>query len=921
MILPPPNITGDLHLGHALTVTIQDAIFRFQRMNNTSRACVYVPGFDHAGIATQAVIDRYLHARTGKRVYDLSQAEFHAEAERWQNQQIESIRNQLKQLGVSLDFGRETYTRDARISRAVTEAFIRLYERGLLYRQETIVNWCFALNSTISDMELKWVPIEKRTELKFPGHDHKVEFGYLYDFVYRLEGNSDRQLIVSTTRPCSIPADVAIAVNPADNRYQDVIGQCAIHPLTGERLPVVADERVQMDFGSGAVKITPSASMFDFEIAKSHGLRMNSLLDDKGCLKVDNLKPEFKYLNGINRFEAHNRLIDIFSSLEQYKGRRPHRNVIPLCSRTNDLIEYRVMAQWFLNMKVFNQELKTQIDQNRLQFVPNSYKNSLLDWISHERDWCVSRQIWWGHRIPMYRVRMAGAGEGWIAAKDEEEAKAKATEKFHEQQVESIVQETDVLDTWFSSALLPFAVFGWPQTTQDLNSFYPLSLMETGFDILKVWVHKMLALGWYLTGQLPFNQVLLHGMIVDSNGKKMSKSRGNVVNPTDVINGATIDKLQSDLDRLHHDGYLSERELIDAKKNQRRLFPEGLPKNTADGLRLCLYQYDLRQEVIKLDKDNIRHNRNLINKLWQGFQLFLIFESKLVAASHAVHWNVSGDQLDSKWNRLDPVNRWILMLLDDFASRCHQNMSQNLFQNVYKDFHHFWVEQFCGTYLELIKKDFNDLSSGPKQLDDQINTLAYCIQTVLLCIHPLVPFVSEELFQRLLHKIQAQDQFRSENFKSILQHAYPGHNRLISCANQDLDHHLVDEFDRIQTIANEIRSLKIKLGVNKKNGDGFHFQIWVGASDLEASLSEEYLKTLTRLSSIKIWTGIDDDHYHHQTMAIERGEPTFILDGKLMIQIDRQIFLGIDSDESSPDRLKKLYEKSKEKKEKVFKTN
>jgi valyl-tRNA synthetase len=904
MILPPPNVTGDLHLGHALTVAVEDAMFRFTQMQSPNRKCVFVPGFDHAGIATQAVLDRRLWARKGKRVYDLTQDEFQQEAERWKHERITSIREQLNQLGAALDYGRETYTLDDRITKAVNHAFVRLFDQGLLYRTETIVNWCFAMNSTVSDLEVKWQTIERPTRLRFPGHERDVTFGYLYDLAYRLEDGSG-ELIVSTTRPYSLPADVAIAVNPNDARYAQFVGRHVIHPLTNGRLPIVADDHVRVDLGSGAVKVTPSASIADFEMATRHQLPIGSLLNGNGALAVSNLSEQYQSLNGTNRFEANDRVLSILTELGLFRGRRPHQNVIPLCSRTNDLIEYRVLPQWFLNMKPFNSELREQLNRNEIDFEPASYKNALLDWISHERDWCVSRQIWWGHRVPVYSVQYADGRQKWIAAVDRSEADRKAAEDANRTTF-TVTASSDVLDTWFSSALLPFAVFGWPDQTDDLRAFYPISLIETGFDILKFWVHKMMAMGWYLTDRLPFQRILLHGMIVDANGKKMSKSVGNVVNPSDIINGASSEQLQQQLEQLHRDGYMTAEELASAAKNQRRLFPDGLPSNTADGLRLCLYQYDLHSEVIKLDKDNVKHNRNLINKVWQSFQLFrlLIDRHRLTNESAPFEWTVTQRHLDRRWTELSWLDKWILGRLAEFVDASNYNLSRNHFHIVYRDFHEFWLENFCSTYLELIKPSFQGTDVDSRLNADRLHVFAYCLQNALLAMHPMIPFVSEELFQRLEQIVSSQT-FSGDTFRSLSSRAFPFMVVSPKCMNTADE--LKRTFQAIQFGASEIRSVKNRLAIGKANGLHFRFQVRTAklhrCSDLDGG---SMLQILTRTDQVRF---VADGLLDVPNSIQERHH--FVNDNQLVIHCPIEgVQVLLSGDQSSGQQLFDLYDRS-----------
>ncbi|CAH1961894.1 unnamed protein product [Acanthoscelides obtectus] len=531
LVLPPPNITGTLHLGHALTAAVEDTLVKWKQMQGIET--VWVPGMDHAGIATQVVVEKKLWKEEGKSRHDIGREEFEKKVWKWKAEKGDVIGKQLRRLGCSLDWRRELFTMDKDRSKAVQTAFIRLFDEGLIYRSDHLVNWSCVLQSAISDIEVEHLSLNGPTHIEVPGYSNPVEFGLLFRVAYKIHG-SDDEIVVATTRPETIPGDVAIAVHPKDERYNRWIGKAVWHPFRNEAIPVIADEFVDPQFGTGAVKITPAHDQSDFEVSKRHQLQSLKVIDETGCLTYG----EFQ---GIPRFQARTIIVDRLAEMGLMRGKESHPMTVPICSRSKDVIELLVKPQWFINCRDMATLAVSAVKEGELKIHPKRFEKTWFAWLENIRDWCISRQLWWGHQIPAYSYHLLDqpSDKKWVAAEDEAAALAKAMAVLGVAEEEIVIQrDEDVLDTWFSSALQPLSAFGWPKKAAP-DRFYPLSLMETGHDILFFWVARMVMLGTHLTGQLPFKEILLHGIICDSHGRKMSKSLGNIIAPDDVIDGIT----------------------------------------------------------------------------------------------------------------------------------------------------------------------------------------------------------------------------------------------------------------------------------------------------------------------------------------------------------------------------------------------
>ncbi|KAK3087824.1 hypothetical protein FSP39_011139, partial [Pinctada imbricata] len=725
--LPPPNVTGTLHLGHALTNSIQDALVRWNRMRGVET--LWIPGCDHAGIATQVVVEKKLANTKGITRHELGREKFIEEAWKWKNEKGDTIYEQMKRLGSSLDWNRACFTMDEKMSEAVIEAFITLYEDGLIFRSNKMINWSCQLQSVISDVEVENVQLFRPTKFRVPGYEEMIELGKMTSFAYPVV-DSDETVIVATTRPETMLGDTAVAVHPDDRRYVHLQGRVLRHPFVDRLLPIVCDETVEKDLGTGAVKITPAHDFKDHDLAQRHGLESISVIDKLG--NMENNTGKFK---GMKRFHAREAVKEELKGLGLYKETKPHEMVIPLCSRSGDVIEPMMMEQWFVNCEMMAAEALTAVKLKDVELIPDYTVKIWNHFLGNIEDWCISRQIWWGHRIPMYRAWTQSQEEEegvWVVGRNEEDAKRRAQEELGQPgEVINIKQDTDVLDTWFSSALFPFSSLGWPKMTDDYLRYYPNTILETGSDILFSWVARMVMMGIKLTDRIPFKTVILHGMLRDANGRKMSKSLGNVIDPVDAIEGISLEDLQKKLESSN----LDPREIETALEGQKEDFPHGIPECGTDALRFTLCSYDYKEQSINMNVQHVERNRKFCNKIWQSF----IFVSSQLGSG----FKPSGDV-----NSNDIMDQWILGSLCRTMETCDKNFKSYDLHRVCISLYEFWLLEFCGVYLEysktVLRKD-NEESKTTQQV------LYTCMDNFLRALSPFMPYLSEELYQRLPH--------------------------------------------------------------------------------------------------------------------------------------------------------------------------
>eukprot|EP00124_Ichthyophonus_hoferi_P000538 Ihof_evm16s20 gene=Ihof_evmTU16s20 len=738
MVIPPPNVTGSLHLGHALTNAIEDTLARWNRMKG--KTVLWSPGTDHAGIATQVVVEKKMWKDQKVTRHQIGREAFLSEVWKWKDEYGHRIEDQLRSLGASVDWDRSCFTMDPKMGKAVSAAFVKFHEKGMLYRSTRLVNWCTQLKSAISDLEVEHVELQGSTMRTVVGHGTtEYEFGTMTSFAYPIDG-LEEEIVVATTRIETMLGDTAVAVHPDDARYQHLHGRHVVHPFTKRRIPIVTDTYVEIGFGTGAVKITPGHDFNDYELGLRHNLPIVSIFNDDGT--VNGCCPQFQ---GLLRFDARNAVLAALKEMNLYRGSTSNPMTLPICSRTKDIVEPMIKPQWFLDCTKPAADAVNAVRSGELKLIPSSNEKTWYRWLENIKPWCVSRQLWWGHRIPAYLVEIVG-GEAldpidqtnWVVATTEEEALSKAAKQFgvSEDKIK-LHQDPDVLDTWFSSGLFPFSVLGWPDKTDDLKRFYPGHLLETGHDILFFWVARMVMMGLSLMDELPFKEVYLHALVRDAHGRKMSKSLGNVVDPIDVIHGITLE----DLNNALRGGNLDPREVEKAIKGQKEDYPNGIPECGTDALRFALLAYAMAGKDVNLDVNRIVGYRYFCNKLWNASKFALM---RLGADFKPLPVEQKAT------DKYSLVDRWILSRLSSAVAAVNSSLTSYSFPNATQAIYNFWLYEFCDVYLESIKPVFNATGAGSeeaKQIAQEV--LFTCLDTGLRMLHPIMPFITEELWQRL----------------------------------------------------------------------------------------------------------------------------------------------------------------------------
>ncbi|MCI0572492.1 MAG: valine--tRNA ligase, partial [Myxococcaceae bacterium] len=708
IVLPPPNITGSLHLGHALTATIQDILSRWKRMSGYN--VLWLPGTDHAGIATQMVVERELKKTEGKSRHDLGRKAFIERVWEWKEKYGARIGEQHKVLGASLDWTRERFTMDEGLSRAVREVFVRLYEEGLIYRAEKLINWCPQDLTALSDLEV----------------EHEERKGSLWHIRYPVAG-TDRFLTVATTRPETMLGDTAVAVHPEDPRYADLIGRSVVLPLIGREIPIIGDaELVNMEFGTGVVKVTPAHDFNDYQTGLRHRLPMVTILDEHARTNA-----EAGPYAGLDRFEARKRVLADLAEKGLLEKEEPHALSIGTCQRCATVVEPRLSPQWFVRIEPLARPAIQAVEEGRTRFVPESWTSTYFSWMRNIHDWTISRQLWWGHQIPAYyckacsprlgddtdlpldapTVRVGGLDFGRaepIVARVMPTACPKCGGTHFE-------QDPDVLDTWFSSGLWAFSTLGWPDDTPELRTFYPTSIMETGHDIIFFWVARMMMMGLHFMNDVPFHTVYLHALVRDEKGEKMSKTKGNVIDPLDVIRGAKADALAPNL---------------------RNRFPQGMPAFGADALRFTLASLTQQGRDIKLSLDRVAGYKAFGNKLWNASRFALMNMGSF-------RWNGT----HPKALKLTLADRWILARLDRAVEQTRAALESLQFAEAANTLYQFLWYAFCDWYIELSKPVL--YGDDAAQRDVTRSVLVFSLDRILRLLHPFMPFITEELWQRL----------------------------------------------------------------------------------------------------------------------------------------------------------------------------
>ena len=700
IMIPPPNVTGTLHMGHGFGDTIQDALIRYHRM----RGCrtLWQPGTDHAGIATQMVVERLLNAE-GQSRRDLGREKFVERVWQWKEESGGRISQQTRRLGASVDWSRERFTMDDGLSAAVREVFVRLYDEGLIYRGKRLVNWDPVLHTALSDLEVLSAD----------------EDGHLWHFRYPL-ASGDGHLVVATTRPETMLGDSGVAVHPEDDRYRHLVGEDVVLPIVGRRVPIIADDYVDPEFGTGCVKMTPAHDFNDYEIGVRHGLEMINIFTDDATLN-DSVPEAYR---GMDRFEARKAVVAEFERLGLLEKVEPYTTKIPRGDRSHAVVEPYLTDQWYVKIAPLAEPAIEAVETGRIRFVPDNWSKTYFEWMHNIQDWCISRQLWWGHRIPAWYDADGNVYVGY----DEADVRARHGLDQHV----ALRQDEDVLDTWFSSALWPFSTLGWPEKTEALEDFYPGNVLVTGFDIIFFWVARMIMMGIKFMGDVPFREVYIHGLIRAEDGQKMSKSKGNILDPLDLIDGIDLESLVAKRTAGMMQDHLAPR----IEKETRRQFPDGIDQFGADALRFTFAALATTGRDVRFDLGRIDGYKNFCNKLWNAARYVLM--------------NTEG--LEGGPSEFTAADEWIRARLDATVTAVHAHFANYRLDLATQAIYEFTWHEFCDWYLELSKPVLQAEEISAALQHGTRRTLVEVLEALLRMLHPFMPFITEEIWQQVAER-------------------------------------------------------------------------------------------------------------------------------------------------------------------------
>ena len=811
IMIPPPNVTGSLHMGHAFQDTIMDALTRYHRMKGYST--LWQPGTDHAGIATQMVVERLCNAE-GKTRHDLGREKFLKKVWQWKEESGGTITRQLRRMGSSLDWDRERFTMDEGMSDAVQAVFIKLYEEGLIYRGKRLVNWDPVLHTAVSDLEVL----------------SEEENGSMWHLRYPLS-NGQGHLVVATTRPETMLGDAAVAIHPNDDRYKHLLGEFVELPLTGRRIPIIADEYVDPEFGTGCVKITPAHDFNDYDVWTRH--RHVSMIQDLphgGLINIftvdaairDNVEDEINLIPqkycGLDRFEARKQIIADLEVEDLLEKIADHKLMVPRGDRTNSIIEPLLTDQWYVKVGPLAEPAIAAVENGDIKFVPDNWKNTYFDWMRNIQDWCISRQIWWGHRIPAWYDNL-----GNIYVGNSEQA---IREKHNLSTDYVLKQDEDVLDTWFSSALWPFSTLGWPENTEALAKHYPTSVLVTGFDIIFFWVARMIMMGLKFQGEVPFKEVYIHGLVRDAEGQKMSKSKGNVLDPIDIIDGIELDSLIAKRTAGMMQPHLAKKIEQDTRKH----FPDGIQSYGTDALRFTFASLASTGRDIRFDLARTEGYRNFCNKVWNAARFVLMNTEE------------QDNGLSDAPCTYTQVDRWIISRLNQVTAITSNAIDNYRFDLAAQAIYEFTWNEYCDWYLELAKIS---LQSDDVTLQRATRkTLLTVLESILRLAHPIMPFITEEIWQRVapLAGIQAE---------SIMLQPYP------VADNSHIDNSAIAEINWVMNFILGVRRIRGEMNIAPSKPLPVLLQNGSIIDQSYLSNSSVYLQRLGRLESIT-WLSNDD---------------------------------------------------------------
>lgn len=798
MMLPPPNVTGSLHMGHGFQVSLMDALIRYHRMMGLNT--FWQGGVDHAGIATQLVVEKQLGLE-GQSRHAMGREKFIDRVWRWKKESGDTIHKQFCRMGASIDWNSARFTLDENFSKAVRTAFVRLYQENLIYRGKRLTNWDPTLHTAVSDLE---VINEERA-------------GYLWYIRYPIV-DSLESLVIATTRPETLLGDTAVAVNPDDERYQSWIGKKVKLPLVGREIPIIADHDVDPTFGTGCVKITPAHDFNDYEMGKRHQLPLINIFTSSAHLN-DQVPEKYR---GMARFAAREIIVNDLQSIELLVKVENYRVKIPIGDRSGDVLEPWLTDQWFMKMEPLAKPAVEAVHSGKLKFIPANWNNTFFQWMTHLQDWCISRQLWWGHRIPAW---YDSSGKVYVGM-DEESIRT----DFQLNSEVKLMQDEDVLDTWFSSALWPFATLGWPETTEALKTFYPTSVLVTGFDIIFFWVARMTMLGLKFMGDVPFHEVYITGLIRDKEGQKMSKSKGNVLDPIDLIDGISLETLLE----KRTVGLMQPSQKNKIEQATKKQFPEGIAAHGTDALRLTFCSLASTGRDIRFDLNRLEGYRNFCNKLWNAARFSLMNLSRESMGKECITLR----EIDrTSWHI---VNRWILSSFNRAVQQAHEHFKTYRFDLLTQVLYEFTWHEFCDWYLELVKTLRSHSGLAPSHQRETQQTLIYVLEALLRLLHPLAPFITEALWQQMAP-------LAGHPGKTIMQEPYP---LAEDCFMDEVAEKEVSWLKNVVLTLRNVRSEMI-IPPSKK------IPLFVRFNTLEDqdyfSKYHSFIQNLAKLESITIW--------------------------------------------------------------------